>query len=121
MISGDPNRPSGGRAATCGYLRRCQALWKKGDRVLYWNSLLKYMETRVMIRPSLISSIILLPQCRFWSNLVPTESYDGGESNGAGCEVFEEELTEDVGFYRRINKSALIRIINAFHFWLCFH
>src|SRR5258707_11745846 len=53
------------RAATCGYLRRCQALWKKGDRVLYWNSLLKYMETWVMIRPSLISSIILLPQCQF--------------------------------------------------------
>src|SRR5260221_13211126 len=62
------------RAATCGYLRRCQGLWKKGDRVLYWNSLLKYMETWVMIRPSLISSIILLPQCRFYSNLVPTES-----------------------------------------------
>src|SRR5258707_10791463 len=52
------------RAATCGYLRRCQGLWKKGDRVLYWNSLLKYMETRVMIRPSLISSIILHPQYR---------------------------------------------------------
>src|SRR5258708_33770702 len=99
----------------CGCVRRCQGLWKKGDRVLYWNSLLKYMETQVMIRPSLISSIILLPQYRFYSNLVPTERYDGGASNSAGCEVFGKELTEPVGFYRGINKSALISILNAFH------
>ncbi len=36
-------------------------------------------------------------------NLVPTESYDRGESNGAGCKDFGGELIEDVGFYRRIN------------------
>ncbi len=53
-------------------------------------------------------------------NLVPTESYDEGGSNGASCKAFGGELTEDVGFYRRINKSALIRIINAFQFRLCF-
>src|SRR5258705_426719 len=74
-----------------------------------------------MIRPHPISSITLLPQYGIRSNLVPTESYDKGESNGAGCEVFGGELTEDVGFYRRINQSALISIINAFHFWICFH
>ena len=74
-----------------------------------------------MIRPHSILSITLLPQYGIWSNLVPAKSYDEGESNGAGYEVFGGELTEDVGFYRRINKSALIRIINAFHFWLCFH
>ena len=34
-----------------------------------------------------------------WPNLVPTESYDEGESNGAGCEVFGGELTEGVRFY----------------------
>ncbi len=56
-----------------------------------------------------------------WPNLVPTESYDEGKSNGAGCKVFGGELIEDVGFYRRINQSALIRIINAFYFRLCLH
>ncbi len=69
-----------------------------------------------MIRSSLISSISPLPQYRFRPNLVSTESYDRGESNGAGCKEFGGELTEDVGFYRRINYSALIRIINAFYF-----
>src|SRR6266446_7875500 len=79
------------------------------------------METWVMIRLRLISSISPPPKYRFWSNLVPTESYDRGESNGAGCKKFGGELTEDVGFYRRINQSALIRIINAFYFRLGLH
>jgi len=74
-----------------------------------------------MIRPSLISSISPLLQYGFWPNLVPTESYDKGESNGASCKVFGVELTEEVGFYRMINQSDLIRIINAFHFRLCLH
>src|SRR5258705_12786085 len=74
-----------------------------------------------MIRPRLISSISRLPQYGTWPNLVPTESFDKGESNGAGCKVFGGELTEDVGFYRRINQSALIRIINAFYFRLGLH
>src|SRR5260370_39789736 len=74
-----------------------------------------------MIRSHPISSITLLPQYEIWSNLVLTKSYGEGESNGVSYEVFGGELTEDVGFYRRINKSALIRIINAFYFWLCFH
>src|SRR5258708_11015674 len=51
MRSRDPIDLLEARAATCGYLRRCQGLRKKGDRVLYWNSLLKYMETRVMKGP----------------------------------------------------------------------
>src|SRR5258707_2351326 len=72
-----------------------------------------------MIRSHPISSITLLPQYGIWSNLIPTKSYDKGESNGAGYEVFGGEFTEDVGFYRRINQSALIRIINAFYFRLC--
>src|SRR5258705_4484802 len=121
MISGGPNRPSGGPGGDVRVLTTLPGTLEKGGRVLYWNSLLKYMETQVMIRPSPISSVSPLSQYRFQSNLVPTESYDEGESNVAGCEVFGEELTEDVGFYRRINKSALIRIINAFHFRLCFH
>src|SRR5260370_31735502 len=74
-----------------------------------------------MIRPHPISSITLLPQYEIWSNLVQTKSYDEGESNGAGYEVFGGKLTEDIGFYQRINQSALIRIINAFYFPLCLH
>src|SRR5258707_5679305 len=53
------------RAATCDYFRRCQGLWKKGDQVLNWNSVLQYKGTWVMIRLSLISSISPLPQYRF--------------------------------------------------------
>src|SRR5258708_40254955 len=79
------------------------------------------METQVMIRPSLISSISPPSQYGIRPNLVPTESYDEGKSNSAGCKVFGGELTEDVGFYQRINQSALIRIINAFYFRLCLH
>src|SRR5258708_16338081 len=52
-------------------------------------------------------------------NLVSTESYDREKSNGAGCKEFGGELIEDIGFYRRINQSVLIRIINAFYSWLC--
>src|SRR5260370_42621757 len=74
-----------------------------------------------MMRPHPISSITLLPQYVIRSNLVPTESHDERKSNGAGCEVIGRELTEDVGFYQRINQSALIRIINAFYFRLCLH
>ena len=77
------------------------------------------MGTWVMIRPRLISSISPPPQCRFWSNLVSTESYDQGESNGVGCKKFGGELAEDVGFYRGFNQPALIRNINAFYSWQC--
>src|SRR5258708_5567789 len=65
MRSRDPNRPSGGPGGDVRVLTTLSGTQEKGDRVLYWNSLLKYMETWVMIRPSLISSIILLPQCQF--------------------------------------------------------
>ncbi len=109
------------QAATCGYFRRCQGLWKKGDQVLNWNSVLQYKGTQVMISPSFILSISPLPQYGFWPTLVPAESYVEGESNGAGCKVFGGELTEDIGFYWRTNQSVLIRIINAFYFRLCFH
>ncbi len=74
-----------------------------------------------MIRPHLISFISPLPQWEFRSNLIPTESWDRGASNGGGCKEFGEELVEDVGFYRRIDYSALIRIINAFLFWMSLH
>ena len=52
-----------------------------------------------MIRSHPILSITPLPQYGIRLNLVLTESYDGGESNGASCEVFGGELTKDVGFY----------------------
>jgi|SRR5258708_16053999 len=105
----------------CGYFRHCQGLWKKGDQVLYWNSLLQYKGTWVMIRPHLIPSITPLPQYGIRPNLISAESCDQGESNCAGCKEFGGELTEDVGFYQRINHSALIRIINAFYFRPCLH
>src|SRR5260221_7134830 len=60
------------------------------------------------------SSTITIPV-----NLVSTESYDQEESNGAGFKEFGGELIEDVGFYRRINQSALIKIINTFYSCLC--
>ncbi len=66
----------------------CQGLWKKGDQVLYWNSVLEYRVTQVMIRPSLISSISPLPQYGFRPNLISTESYVQGKSNGVGCKEF---------------------------------
>src|SRR5258708_39337392 len=44
-----------------------QGLWRKGDRVLYWNLLIEYMETWVMIRSNLTSSIPPPPQLRFRS------------------------------------------------------
>ncbi len=106
---------------TCGYLRRFQGLWKKEDQILYWNSVLWYKGTWVMIRPHPISSITLLPQYGIQPNLVPTESCGEGKSNGASCKVFGGELTKDVGLYQRINYSALIRIMNAFYLWLCLH
>src|SRR5258707_8402313 len=112
--SGALNRPSGTRAVTCGYFQRFQGLWKKGDQVLYWNSVLEYRVTRVMIRPSLISSISPLPQYGFRPNVISTESYVQGEPNGAGYKKFGQELAEDVGYYRGINYSGLIRDISAF-------
>ncbi len=74
-----------------------------------------------MIRPSLISSITPLPQYGIRPTLISTESFDQGESNGTSCKGFGGELTKDFGFYWRINYSALIRFINTFYFWLCFH
>src|SRR6266436_5891092 len=103
----------------CGYFLRCHGLWKKGDQVLYWNSVLQYRGTWVMIRPSLISFISPLPHYGCRSNSIPTESYVQGESNGAGCKEFGQELAKDIGYYQRINYSGLIRDINAFQFWPC--
>src|SRR5258708_2501122 len=105
----------------CGYFQRCQGLWKKGDQVLYWNSVLEYRVTWVMIRPSLISSISPLPQYGFRPNLMSTESYVRGESNGVGCKEFGWELAEEVGYFRSINNSSLIRIISAFHLRPCLY
>src|SRR5258708_34621575 len=102
----------------CGYFQRCHGLWKKGDQVLYWNSVLEYRVTRVMIRPSLISSISPLPQYGFRPYVISTESYVQGEPNGVGCKKFGRELAEDVGYYRSINYSGLIRDISAFQFRL---
>src|SRR5260221_10779134 len=98
----------------CGYFQRCQGLWKKGDQVLYWNSVLEYRVTWVMIRPSLILSISPLPQYGFRPNLISKESYIQGEPNGVSCKKFGRELAEDVGYYWRINYSGLIRVISAF-------
>jgi len=67
-----------------------------------------------MIRPSLISSISPLPQYGFRPNVISTESYVQGEPNGVGYKKFGQELAEDVGYYRRINYSGLIRDISAF-------
>src|SRR5258708_17712534 len=114
MRSGVLHRPSGGPGGYGGYFHRCQGLWKKGDQVLYWNSVLEYRVTWVMIRPSLISSISPLPQYGFWSNMISTESYVQGEHNGIGCKKFGQELAKDVGYYWRINYSSLIRDISAF-------
>src|SRR5258708_28143275 len=121
MRSGDPNRPSGGPGGDMRLLSTLLGTLEKGGPVLHSNSVLQYKGTQVMIRPSLILSISPLPQYRFWPNLVPTESYVEGKSNCAGCKVFGVELTKDVGFYQRTNQSTLIRIINTFYFWLCFH
>src|SRR5258708_2143875 len=42
-----------------------------------------------------------------------------GESSDVGYETRGRVSIEDVGYYRRINYSGLIRDINAFHFWPC--
>src|SRR5258707_236137 len=39
-----------------------------------------------------------------------------GESNAVGCKKFGEELAENVGYYREINRLAQIRDISAFLF-----
>ena len=67
-----------------------------------------------MIRPSLVSHISSLPHYGIRPNLISTESYVQGESNGVDCKEFGGELIEDVGYYRRINYSGLIRDISAF-------
>ena len=69
----------------CSHFWHCQGHWNKGDQGLYWNSVLWYKETQVMIRPHLILFISPLPQWGFWTNFIPMESYDRGESNGGGC------------------------------------
>ena len=75
-----------------------------------------------MIRSHLIPSITPLPQYGIRPNLISMESCDlEGRSGGTSCREFGGELTEDVEFYRRINQSALIRIINTFYFRLCLH
>src|SRR5258708_15578585 len=115
MRSGDPNRPSGGRGGDVRLLSTLPGTLEKGGPsiILEFSGIVQENPGHDKAHP--VSSITLLPQYGIRSNLVPTESYDEGESNGAGCEVFGGELTEDVGFYRRINQSALIRIINAFY------
>src|SRR5260221_402931 len=39
-----------------------------------------------------------------------------GDYNAVGCKKFGEELTEDVGYYREMNRLAQIRDISAFLF-----
>src|SRR5258707_15829325 len=120
MMSGGPNRPSGGPDGGVRVLTTLPGtLEKRGPGFILEFTIKvhgnpdhdKAQSHFVYNSPSTIPILVKLG----------TESYDGGGSNGAGCEVFGEELTEDVGFYRRINKPALIRIINAFHFRLCSH
>src|SRR5260221_5547893 len=69
-----------------------------------------------MIRLLLVSLISLLPPYRFRSSLVPTERSIRGESNAVSCKTFGEELAEDVGYYREMNRLAQIRDIGAFLF-----
>src|SRR6266436_4303473 len=74
-----------------------------------------------MIRLHWVASCSLispLPPYGFRTNLVPTERSFRGESNAVGCKKFGEELTEDVGYYREMNRLAQIRDISAFLFRL---
>src|SRR5258708_30402797 len=118
MRSGVRNRPSGGPGGDVWVLSTLPGTLEKGGPSF---TLLQYKGTQVMMRPHLIPSITPLPQYGIRPNLISTESCDQGESNGAGCKEFGRELTEDVGFYQRINHLALIRIINTFYFRLCLH
>ena len=119
-MSGGPNRPSGGLGGDVRVLTMLPGTLEKGGPGFILEFTVKVhgnpghdkaQSHFVYNSPSTIPILVKLG----------TESYDGGESNGASCEVFGEELTKDVGFYQRINKSALIRIINTFLFRLCFH
>ena len=72
-----------------------------------------------MIRLHWVASCSLispLPPYGFRTNLVPTERSFRGESNAVGCKKFGEELAENVGYYREINRLAQIRDISAFLF-----
>src|SRR5260221_13937398 len=71
-----------------------------------------------MIRLHLVSLISPPPPYRFRSNLVPTERYVQGESISVCCKKIGEELAEDVGYYREINRLVQIRNISAFLFRL---
>ncbi len=51
MRSGVLNRPSGGLGGDMRVLSTFSGTLEKGDQVLYWNSLLQYRGTQVMIRP----------------------------------------------------------------------
>jgi len=82
------NRPSGGPGGDMRVHSTLPGTLEKGDQVLYWNSVLQYRGTWVMIRPNLISSISPLPQYGFRPNLISTESYVQGESNGVGFKEF---------------------------------
>src|SRR5260221_814440 len=75
MRSGVLNRFSGGPGGDVRVLSTLPGTLEKGDQVLYWNSVLQYRGTWVMVRPSLISSISPLPQYGFRPNLISTESY----------------------------------------------
>src|SRR5260370_32988627 len=66
-----------------------------------------------MIRLLLVSLISLLPPYGFRSSLVPTEGYFRGESNAVCCKKIGEELVEDVGYYREMNRLVQIRNICA--------
>src|SRR5258705_8397413 len=71
-----------------------------------------------MIRLLLVSLISPLPPYGFRTNLVLTERSFRGESNAVGCKKFGEELAEDVGYYREMNRLAQIRNVSAFLFRL---
>jgi len=106
------------REASYSYLGRWRRLFKKGDGSSHSKLVWRHRESQVMIRLHFVSLISPLPPYGFRSNLVPTERSFRGESNAVGCKKFGEELAEDVGYYREMNRLAQIRNISAFLFRL---
>ena len=99
MISGGPNRPSGGPGGDVRALATLPGTLEKGGL-----SIILEFSGIVQENPGhdkALSHFVYNSLSTIW-NLVKLgtyESYDEGESNGAGYEVFGGELTEDVGFY----------------------
>ena len=99
MRSGDSNRPSGGPGSDVRLLSTLPGTLEKGGP-----SIKLEISSIVQENPGhdkALSHFVYNSPSTIW-NLVKLgtyESYDEGESNGAGYEVFGGELTEDVGFY----------------------